>query len=116
VRPLLALSPDGGRAYLLGLPDDAVAVTGGRGPGVDVVDTASMRPLERWDPGPSEAREIVLSPDGQLAYLATGPFSGDPGRRTVALAVRQTADGAIRLVAGRLPAGVDNPLLPLIVR
>ncbi len=113
---LLALTPDGSRAYLLGLPPGVVDDLGGRGPGVDVVDTSTMTPLSRWSVDPPQPTGIVLSPDGRLAYLTSDPTDEPPGQRTLMLVVRDTSDGAYRLAAGHLPASVDDPLVPLIVR
>jgi hypothetical protein len=113
---LLALTPDGRRAYLLGLPPGVVDDLGGRGPGVDVVDTSTMTPLNRWSVDPPQPTGVVVSPDGRLAYLTSDPTDELPGQRTIVLVVRDTSDGAYRLAAGQLPASVDDPLLPLIVR
>lgn len=84
-----------------------------------------MTPLSRWSVDPPRPTGVVLSPDGGLAYLSSDSTEEPPGERTIVLVVRDTSHGAYRLAAGRLPpagfpnrlpASVEDPLLPLIVR
>lgn len=115
VDPGLVLSPDGKRLY-------ALAADVGNGEtvasqGVFVFDVATLEQVDHWPPA-ADLTSIAISPDGAWLYAAGQPgfdaggvATGDPASITV----YATADGSVRLSAGRLDyEGLSfvGPVLP----
>jgi hypothetical protein len=103
LQPSIALSPDGSRAYALGITSPEKTDPGSTG--VDVFDTVAMRAIDHWAP-PADLVSVAASPDGKYVYVAGAPetdASGAPRTGAPAsLIVFDASDGSVRLIAGAL--------------
>lgn len=103
LQPSIALSPDGSRAYALGVTSPATTDAGSTG--VDVFDTVAMRATDHWAP-PADLVSVGVSPDGRLVYVAGAPEVDASGARRIgapaSLIAFDASDGKIRLIAGAL--------------
>jgi hypothetical protein len=103
LQPSIALSPDGSRAYGLGVTSPATTDAGSTG--VDVFDTVAMRAIDHWAP-PADLVSVGTSPDGQYVYVAGAPEVDATGARRIgapaSLIVFDASDGTVRLIAGSL--------------
>ncbi|HEY8818726.1 MAG TPA: hypothetical protein VIM25_07900, partial [Candidatus Limnocylindrales bacterium] len=108
--PALVVSADGSRVYALGI--DALNDTGGGSTGIYVFDVASLTAVGHWTPT-ADLASLAIAPDGASLYAigqagvdARGHSSADDASITV----YDTADGSVRLIAGRL--GSDSLFFP----
>jgi hypothetical protein len=103
LQPSIALSPDGSRAYALGVTSPEKTDPGSTG--VDVFDTVAMRAIDHWAP-PADLVSVATSPDAKYVYVAGAPetdASGAPRTGAPAsLIVFDASDGSVRLIAGAL--------------
>jgi hypothetical protein len=110
VEPALVLSPDGSRVYAIGVkPVDG---EGGASLGTFVFDAASLRQLDHWPPN-ADVVSITISPDGRFLYAAGDAgrtAAGDASPAEASITVYDTANGKVRLIAGRL--GSDSLFFP----
>lgn len=103
LQPGIVLSPDGSRAYGLGVTSPASSSEPGS-TGVDVFDTAAMRAIAHWDP-PADLISVATSADGQYVYVAGSPDVNAAGEQTggpASLIVFEAATGKVRMIAGAL--------------
>ena len=108
--PGLAISPDGTRAYALGVDGDPAGGESAGSTGVYVFDTASLEYLANWSPT-SDFISIGVSGDGSVVY-ASGLAGHDADGRPIAgqgasVTVFDADSGAIRAIAGQLDVSVD---------
>jgi hypothetical protein len=94
--PAMALSPDGGRLYLIGSTADAFAAVG-TSTGVQLVDARTLALLDHWPPS-ADLDSVAVSGDGNLVYALGAPAQGQPA----SLTVYDAAGGQVRLVMGDL--------------
>jgi DNA-binding beta-propeller fold protein YncE len=103
LQPSIALSPDGSRAYALGVTSPATTDAGSTG--VDVFDTVAMRAIDHWAPL-ADLVSVGTSPDGRYVYVAGAPEVDATGARRIgapaSLIVFDASDGTVRLIAGAL--------------
>jgi hypothetical protein len=103
LQPSIALSPDGSRAYALGVTSPATTDAGSTG--VDVFDTVAMRAIDHWAPL-ADLVSVGVSPDGRLVYVAGAPEVDASGAQRLgapaSLIVFDASDGSVRLIAGSL--------------
>ena len=103
LQPSIALSPDGSRAYALGVTRPERTDAGSTG--VDVFDTVAMRAIDHWAP-PADLVSVGVSPDGRLVYVAGAPEVDASGAQRLgapaSLIVFDASDGSVRLIAGSL--------------
>jgi hypothetical protein len=103
LQPSIALSPDGSRAYALGVTSPESTDAGSTG--VDVFDTVAMRAIDHWAP-PADLVSVGVSPDGRLVYVAGAPETDASGGRRLgapaSIVVFDASDGTVRLIAGAL--------------
>ena len=103
LQPSIALSPDGSRAYALGVTSPATTDAGSTG--VDVFDTVAMRAIDHWAPL-ADLVSVGTSPDGRYVYVAGAPEVDATGARRIgapaSLIVFDASDGTVRLIAGSL--------------
>ncbi|TAL07896.1 MAG: hypothetical protein EPO00_08240 [Chloroflexota bacterium] len=103
----LALSPDGTRAYALGIDPNG---GGGGGPissGVFVFDTETMAQVGHWS-STADLVSIAVSADGAFVYVAGSPEFNGNGTVTLqsaSISVFDASTGAVRLIAGQLGTG-----------
>ncbi len=103
----LALSPDGMRAYALGIDPNGAQGGGPRSTGVFVFDTATMTQLDHWE-SIADLVSIAVSEDGAFVYVAGSPEFNGNGSVTLQFAsitVFDTQTGSVRLIAGQLGKG-----------
>jgi hypothetical protein len=103
LQPSIALSPDGSRAYALGVTSPATTDAGSTG--VDVFDTVAMHAIDHWAPL-ADLVSVGTSPDGRYVYVAGAPEVDATGARRIgapaSLIVFDASDGTVRLIAGAL--------------
>ena len=99
LEPSVALSPDGSRAYALGI-EPATSDEATSSIGVTAVDTDTMQVLGHW-PAAANYESIAISADGSTVFLAAAPTDGSqpPGASITAL---DAATGATRATIGNL--------------
>lgn len=103
----LALSPDGTRAYALGIdPNGAI---GGEpvSTGIFVFDTGTMAQVDHWTSN-ADLVSIAVSADNQFVYVAGSPQFNGNGTVTfqfASITVFEARTGSVRLVAGQLGKG-----------
>jgi hypothetical protein len=104
--PGIAVSPDGGRVYAIGVRGDASSGSDVSGSsGVSVFDTASMQPLATW-PATADYISIALNADGSSVFLTGMPGARADGiqdrRQPASVTVIDAATGSVQLIAGDL--------------
>jgi hypothetical protein len=109
--PSVALSPDGSRAYALGISHatDEGSVTS---TGVYVFDTGTMVPIAHW-PATADYQSIATNADGSLVFLAAGTTASQPTGSSVT--VVDSTNGTVRANVGALgfqPLYFTDPQLP----
>ncbi len=115
LQPGLVVSPDGTRLYALGLAPSAGGPAGSTG--VFAFDLATLKPLGRWAPT-ADLVSIAISADGRFVYAAGSAGVDATGAASPfgsSIAVYDTRDGSVRLLAGRLgtdPLSFVTPVLP----
>jgi hypothetical protein len=101
----IVLSPDGRRAYAVGLAAEGSAAPFAGSSGILVFDTASLERLDRWDPTAAFV-SLAVSADGGSVYAAGLPGLDAAGTSRPAqhasITVFSATDGSVRLIAGRL--------------
>jgi hypothetical protein len=110
VEPSMVASPDGARIYALGV--DPLNGETGASRGVFVFDATTLDQVDHWAPT-ADLVSLAINSDGEFVYVA-----GDSGRTATGVAsedeasitVYATADGSVRLIAGRL--GSDSVFFP----
>lgn len=103
----LAISPDGRRAYALGIDPNSAQGGGPLSTGVFVFDTATMTQVAHWD-SIADLVSIAVSEDGAFVYVAGSPEFNGNGSVTLQFAsitVFEAETGAVRLIAGQLGKG-----------
>ena len=104
--PALAISADGTRIYALGI-DSAGGDGSGGSRGVYVFDVSSLQPVGHWAPT-ADLVSLAISPDGRFVYAAGQAgvdMAGNKSADRASITVYDTADGSVRLIAGRLSSG-----------
>ena len=105
LQPGLALSPDGSRAYVLGLAGQGDQLFAEGSSGVWVFDTTSMAVVGHWAPT-ADFTSIAVSRDGSLVYAAgSTALAGGGGAASGSITVFGAATGDVRLIAGQLTDG-----------
>ena len=101
----LALSPDGTRVYAIGVKGGVSDSESAGSTGVFVFDAGTLEPITVWQPT-ADFISLAVSADGQLVFAAGLPGVDATGAHLIAqqasITVFNTADGSIRLIAGRL--------------
>lgn len=103
----LALSPDGRRAYALGIDPNGAQGGGPLSTGVFVFDAETMAQLDHWD-SIADLVSIAVSADGAFVYVAGSPEFNGNGSVTLqeaSITVFDAQTGAVRLIAGQLGKG-----------
>jgi hypothetical protein len=111
LEPALVVSADGSRVYALGI--GAPNASGDSGStGVYAFDATSLAAIGHWTPT-ADFFSLALAPDGGSLY-ASGQAGVDAGGHSsvdeASITVYDTADGSVRLIAGRL--GSDSLFFP----
>ena len=104
--PALAISADGTRIYALGI-DSAGGDGSGGSRGVYVFDAGSLQPVGHWAPT-ADFVSLAISPDGRFVYAAGQAgvdAAGNKSADRASITVYDSADGSVRLIAGRLSSG-----------
>jgi hypothetical protein len=101
--PALVISPDGTRIYAIGI--DSISADGSGGSrGIYVFDTGTLDQVGHWAPT-ADFASLAISSDGRFAYAA-GLFgrdaAGNDSADSGSITVYDTADGSIRIIAGKL--------------
>lgn len=102
----LAVSPDGTRAYALGIDVSTSCCDFGTSAGVFVFDTSTMTQVGHWTPT-ADFVSIAVSGDGRFVYAAGSP-QFDGGARILqesSVTVFDATNGSVRLLAGQLGRG-----------
>lgn len=103
----IALSPDGTRAYALGIDVSSGCCDFGASAGVFVFDTSSMTQVAHWPPT-ADLVSVGISADGRFVYAAGSPQVNGNGTvvmQAASITVFDATDGSVRLMAGQLGRG-----------
>jgi hypothetical protein len=104
LQPGIAISPDGGRAFAIGIVGGQSGYDLSGSAGIVVFDTASMTVLGRWRPT-ADFVSVAVSADGSFVYAAGATqvdASGDQTDQQASITVFNAGDGSVRLLAGQL--------------
>jgi len=108
LQPAIAISTDGSRVYAIGIGGDRGPSELSGSSGVLVFDATAMAPIGRWAPR-ADFVSLAISADGRSLYAAGTPgvgADGSPAPFQASITVFDTSDGSVRLIAGRLGAGM----------
>ena len=115
LRGALVVSPDGTRVYAIGVKAGSNESDFGGSTGVFVFDSATLEPITVWQPT-ADYISIAVSADGQQVFAAGLPGVDATGTHLISqqasITVFNTADGSIRLIAGRLGGDALSFLSP----
>jgi hypothetical protein len=106
--PGMAISPDGGKVYALGVDPTPINRSGFAGStGILVFDAASMTQVGRWTPT-ADFVSIAVNADGSQVYaLGASEVSADGSQDTqpASATVFDASTGAVRAISGNLGQG-----------
>ncbi|HEX8026361.1 MAG TPA: hypothetical protein VF484_09155, partial [Candidatus Limnocylindrales bacterium] len=108
LQPAVAVSADGSRVFAIGIGGDRGPSELSGSSGVLAFDAGSMTSVGRWAPT-ADFVSLALSPDGRYLYAAGAPnvsADGSPSAAQSSITVFDTGTGSVRLIAGRLGAGM----------
>lgn len=104
----VAISPDGSRAYAIGVDGGGEQDGVSGSSGVYAFDTSTMTSVGHWDPT-ADFISIAVSGDGRFVYASGLPRVDAAGRsrpaQEASVTVFDATDGSIRVIAGALGSG-----------
>jgi hypothetical protein len=117
VRGALAVSPDRGRVYAIGVVNGGDEREPSGSTGLFVFDADALKVVAHHA-ARADYVSLALSPDGRFVYAAGLPGVDAAGRgqprQGASITVLSSADGAVRLIAGELGFGMVSFMGPIL--